>query len=147
MSRAVGAGNEIKPPSTPVAASAGVTYPRDLSIDMLADEQYMYESVISPLIRSAHHNHRVFCVAVTTAFHCIVALDRLMIAVKELVGETYYIAGLAHGSQGYADTQHPQGTPGLRHRGQPGTQDHNSEEHQRGRDNAVYWNMRPGPTV
>jgi hypothetical protein len=37
---------------------------------------------------------RTFSVAVTTAFHVVVALDRIMLATKELVGEQYHIDGL-----------------------------------------------------
>jgi hypothetical protein len=49
---------------------------------------------------------RTFTVAVTTAFHCITALDRLMLATKELVGETYYIFGLGAATS-HADPRTP----------------------------------------
>jgi hypothetical protein len=37
---------------------------------------------------------RMFCVGVSTSYTVISRLDRLMVAVKELVGEQYYIFGL-----------------------------------------------------
>jgi hypothetical protein len=37
---------------------------------------------------------RTFSVAVTTAFHVVAAIDRIMLATKELVGEQYHIHGL-----------------------------------------------------
>ncbi|KAF8885154.1 hypothetical protein BD779DRAFT_1611982 [Infundibulicybe gibba] len=50
---------------------------RTLTIDTLQDEQYM-----------------VFCVGVSTAFGIISRLDRLMVAVKEVVGEQYHVHGV-----------------------------------------------------
>ncbi|KAK2462664.1 hypothetical protein APHAL10511_005397 [Amanita phalloides] len=58
--------------------------PRQLTLDLLKDEQYM-----------------TFCVGVSTAFGMMTRLDRLMLAAKEVVGEQYYIRGLGperHGS-------------------------------------------------
>lgn len=40
---------------------------------------------------------RTFCVGVSTAFGIITRLDRLMVAVKELVGEQYHIDGVGMG--------------------------------------------------
>jgi hypothetical protein len=37
---------------------------------------------------------RTFCVGVSTAFGIVTRLDRLMVAVKELVGEQYHIDGI-----------------------------------------------------
>jgi hypothetical protein len=42
---------------------------------------------------------RTFCVGVSTAFGIITRLDRLMVAVKELVGEPYHIDGVGIGQQ------------------------------------------------
>jgi hypothetical protein len=43
---------------------------------------------------------RTFCVGVTTAFGIITRLDRLMVAVKEVVGEQYHIDGVGVGYHG-----------------------------------------------
>ncbi|KAJ3517352.1 hypothetical protein NLJ89_g569 [Agrocybe chaxingu] len=51
--------------------------PRSLTMETLQDEQYM-----------------MFCVGISTAFGIINRLDRLMIAVKEVVGEQYHIHGI-----------------------------------------------------
>ncbi|KAI5118341.1 hypothetical protein M0805_009144 [Coniferiporia weirii] len=51
--------------------------PRSLTIDILENEQYLY-----------------FSVGVATAFGIVTRLDRLMLAVKELVGEQYHIHGV-----------------------------------------------------
>ncbi|KAF8896796.1 hypothetical protein CPB84DRAFT_1682022 [Gymnopilus junonius] len=57
--------------------------PRTLSIDTLKDEQYL-----------------MFCVGIAMAFSFISRLDRLMVAVKEVVGEQYHIHGVGvFGSQ------------------------------------------------
>ena len=37
---------------------------------------------------------RIFCVGVSTAFGIVLRLDKLMVAVKELVGEQYHIDGV-----------------------------------------------------
>lgn len=37
---------------------------------------------------------RIFCVGVSTAFSIVMRLDKLMVAVKELVGEQYHIDGV-----------------------------------------------------
>ncbi|KAI0318442.1 hypothetical protein OF83DRAFT_1242217 [Amylostereum chailletii] len=50
---------------------------RPTSPEMLENEQYMY-----------------FCVGVSTAQRIVMHFDRLMMAVKELVGEQYHISGL-----------------------------------------------------
>ena len=36
----------------------------------------------------------MFCVAATTAFAIVSRLDRLMLAVKEIVGEQYHVQGM-----------------------------------------------------
>ncbi|KAG2070593.1 hypothetical protein BDR04DRAFT_1198344 [Suillus decipiens] len=54
--------------------------PRMLTIETLEDLQYL-----------------TFCVGVSTAFGIITRLDRLMVAVKELVGEQYHIDGVGMG--------------------------------------------------
>lgn len=68
---------------------------RTLTMDVLEDMQYMYAVpfyiVSSQLMRVTR---RTFCVAVTTAYNIVTRLDRLMVAVKELVGEQYHIDGL-----------------------------------------------------
>ncbi|ESK92525.1 hypothetical protein Moror_4433 [Moniliophthora roreri MCA 2997] len=51
--------------------------PRTLTPETLENEQYM-----------------IFCVGVSTAFSIISRLDRLMLAVKEIVGEDYHIHGI-----------------------------------------------------
>ncbi|KII83920.1 hypothetical protein PLICRDRAFT_179954 [Plicaturopsis crispa FD-325 SS-3] len=51
--------------------------PRTMTMSTLENEQYM-----------------VFCVGVSTAFGIMSRLDRLMVAVKELVGEQYHIRGV-----------------------------------------------------
>ncbi|KDR73373.1 hypothetical protein GALMADRAFT_251995 [Galerina marginata CBS 339.88] len=51
--------------------------PRTLSIDLLKDEQYL-----------------MFSVGISTAFALVTRLDRLMLAVKEIVGEHYHIHGV-----------------------------------------------------
>ncbi|KAG2004212.1 hypothetical protein CC2G_002792 [Coprinopsis cinerea AmutBmut pab1-1] len=55
--------------------------PRLLTMDTLMDEQYM-----------------IFCVGISTAFGIINRLDRLMLAVKEIVGEQYHLHGIGSGS-------------------------------------------------
>ncbi|KAF8911493.1 hypothetical protein CPB84DRAFT_1671782 [Gymnopilus junonius] len=59
--------------------------PRTLSMDTLKDEQYL-----------------MFCVGIATAFSILSRLDRLMVAVKEVVGEHYHIHGV-----GVLRTQRP----------------------------------------
>ncbi|KAG1767104.1 hypothetical protein EDD22DRAFT_876477 [Suillus occidentalis] len=54
--------------------------PRTLTIETLENLQYL-----------------TFCVGVSTAFGIITRLDRLMVAVKELVGEQYHIDGVGMG--------------------------------------------------
>ncbi|KAG0699492.1 hypothetical protein DFH29DRAFT_983489 [Suillus ampliporus] len=54
--------------------------PRTLTVDTLENLQYL-----------------TFCVGVTTAFGIVTRLDRLMVAVKELVGEQYHIDGVGMG--------------------------------------------------
>ncbi|EPQ61261.1 hypothetical protein GLOTRDRAFT_54150 [Gloeophyllum trabeum ATCC 11539] len=51
--------------------------PKTLTIDTLANEQYMF-----------------FCVAVSTSYGIMTRLDRLMVATKEIVGEQYHIHGV-----------------------------------------------------
>jgi hypothetical protein len=51
---------------------------------------------------------RTFSVAVTTAYNIVTRLDRLMVAVKELVGEQYHIHGLGIGAGGTGGTATPQ---------------------------------------
>ncbi|KAF8628826.1 hypothetical protein AX17_005887 [Amanita inopinata Kibby_2008] len=51
--------------------------PRNLTLDTLKNEQYM-----------------IFCAGVSTAFSIMTRLDRLMVAVKEVVGEQYHIHGI-----------------------------------------------------
>ncbi|KAL0581273.1 hypothetical protein V5O48_000756 [Marasmius crinis-equi] len=51
--------------------------PRTLTPDTLENEQYM-----------------IFCVGVSIAFGIVTRLDRLMVAVKEIVGEDYHIHGV-----------------------------------------------------
>ncbi|KAI0089790.1 hypothetical protein BDY19DRAFT_888753 [Irpex rosettiformis] len=68
--------------------------PRTMTLDTLANEQYM-----------------CFSVGCTTAFGIIVRLDRLMLATKELVGEQYHIHGVGLTSYGaFTDASSP-GTP------------------------------------
>ncbi|KAG1736637.1 uncharacterized protein EDB91DRAFT_1141898 [Suillus paluster] len=54
--------------------------PRTLTMETLENLQYL-----------------MFCVGVSTAFGIITRLDRLMVAVKELVGEQYHIDGVGMG--------------------------------------------------
>ncbi|KIP04314.1 hypothetical protein PHLGIDRAFT_493842 [Phlebiopsis gigantea 11061_1 CR5-6] len=54
--------------------------PRTMTIDTLANEQYLN-----------------FSVGCTTAFGIVMRLDRLMVATKELVGEQYHIHGVGAG--------------------------------------------------
>ena len=42
----------------------------------------------------------MFCVGVSTAFGIVNRLDRLMIAVKEVVGEQYHITGVGFMARG-----------------------------------------------
>ncbi|KAI1785560.1 hypothetical protein LXA43DRAFT_1037284 [Ganoderma leucocontextum] len=51
--------------------------PRTMTMDTLANEQYL-----------------IFSVGVTTAFGIVLRLDKLMVATKELVGEQYHIHGI-----------------------------------------------------
>ncbi|EJF58526.1 hypothetical protein DICSQDRAFT_66814 [Dichomitus squalens LYAD-421 SS1] len=53
--------------------------PRTMTIDTLANEQYLRVA---------------FSVGVTTAFGIVLRLDKLMVATKELVGEQYHIHGI-----------------------------------------------------
>ncbi|GLB35374.1 putative ER transporter, 6TM, N-terminal [Lyophyllum shimeji] len=55
--------------------------PRTLTLDTLQNEQYMY-----------------FSVGVSTSYGLVTRLDRLMVAVKEIVGEQYHIHGFGVGS-------------------------------------------------
>lgn len=50
--------------------------PRELTLETLQNEQYL-----------------MFCVAVATAYGIMGRLDRLMLEVKEIVGEQYHIHG------------------------------------------------------
>ncbi|KAF8907756.1 hypothetical protein CPB85DRAFT_1551911 [Mucidula mucida] len=52
--------------------------PRTLTLETLQDEQYL-----------------MFCVGVSTAFGIVSRLDRLMLAVKEIVGEQYHLHGVS----------------------------------------------------
>lgn len=54
--------------------------PRTLTVETLENLQYL-----------------TFCVGVSTAFGIVTRLDRLMVAVKELVGEQYHIDGVGMG--------------------------------------------------
>ncbi|KAJ7632836.1 hypothetical protein FB45DRAFT_744966 [Roridomyces roridus] len=58
--------------------------PRELSLETLQNEQYL-----------------MFCVAVSSAYNIMSRLDRLMMTVKEIVGEQYHIhgAGIAIGTR------------------------------------------------
>jgi hypothetical protein len=56
--------------------------PRMVTVETLENLQYL-----------------TFCVGVSTAFGIITRLDRLMVAVKELVGEQYHIDGVGMGQQ------------------------------------------------
>ncbi|KAH7905721.1 hypothetical protein BJ138DRAFT_1130340 [Hygrophoropsis aurantiaca] len=56
--------------------------PRTLTLDTLENIQYL-----------------IFCVGASTAFGIVTRLDRLMVAVKELVGEQYHIHGVGAGQQ------------------------------------------------
>jgi Aromatic acid exporter family member 2 len=47
-------------------------------------------------------SHRMFSVGISTAFGLVNRLDRLMVAVKEVVGEHYYIYGVGLLSSAYA---------------------------------------------
>ena len=46
-------------------------------------------------------SHRMFSVGISTAFGLVNRLDRLMVAVKEIVGEHYYIHGVGVLSSAY----------------------------------------------
>ena len=46
---------------------------------------------------------RMFCVGISTAFGIINRLDRLMLAVKEIVGEQYHIHGVGTVRNPYAN--------------------------------------------
>ena len=68
--------------------------PKVLTEETLESLQYLYVSL--PL-RVLHHqapHHRIFSVGVSTAFGIVTRLDKLMVAVKELVGEQYHIDGI-----------------------------------------------------
>ncbi|OAX35889.1 hypothetical protein K503DRAFT_827545 [Rhizopogon vinicolor AM-OR11-026] len=58
--------------------------PRTLTVETLENLQYL-----------------TFCVGVSTAFGIITRLDRLMLAVKEVVGEQYHIDGVGIGHHSY----------------------------------------------
>ncbi|KAF4612524.1 hypothetical protein D9613_012759 [Agrocybe pediades] len=66
--------------------------PRTLSVETLKNEQYL-----------------MFCVGISTAFGIISRLDRLMIAVKEIVGEQYHIHGVGTLRNVYGNTQRASG--------------------------------------
>ncbi|PPQ64930.1 hypothetical protein CVT26_015650 [Gymnopilus dilepis] len=80
--------------------------PRTLSMDTLKDEQYL-----------------MFCVGIATAYNIVSRLDRLMIAVKEVVGEQYHIHGVgvlrtqpspgSMGSVGFSSTLGPRSAGGV----------------------------------
>ncbi|EDQ99398.1 uncharacterized protein LACBIDRAFT_316563 [Laccaria bicolor S238N-H82] len=57
--------------------------PRSLTLETLQNEQYL-----------------MFCVGVSTAYGIVNRLDRLMIAVKEVVGEQYHITGVGFMARG-----------------------------------------------
>lgn len=68
--------------------------PRLLTLDTLQNEQYMYVFNCNFKLSTYMPCHRFFCVGVATAFGIVNRLDRLMLAVKEVVGEQYHIHGL-----------------------------------------------------
>ena len=69
--------------------------PKVLTEETLESLQYMYVLSFrhdSDLLLLTHR--RIFCVGVSTAFSIVTRLDKLMVAVKELVGEQYHIDGV-----------------------------------------------------
>jgi hypothetical protein len=70
--------------------------PRTLSMDVLRDEEYLR---VSSIYRECSPDLcipplRMFSVGISTAFALVNRLDRLMVAVKEVVGEHYHIHGV-----------------------------------------------------
>lgn len=71
--------------------------PKVLTEETLESLQYSYvisPSSVSIFFHSRACHRRTFCVGVSTAFGIVTRLDKLMVAVKELVGEQYHIDGI-----------------------------------------------------
>lgn len=70
--------------------------PRTLTLDILKDEQYLSVSNVVCFCQCSNDTwiSSMFCVGLSTAFGIVNRLDRLMMAVKEVVGEQYHIHGI-----------------------------------------------------
>lgn len=69
--------------------------PKVLTEETLESLQYLYVTgPPSPVLYHRARHRRIFCVGVSTAFGIVTRLDKLMVAVKELVGEQYHIDGI-----------------------------------------------------
>jgi hypothetical protein len=69
--------------------------PKKVTIETMEDEQYLLSSFTPHFVLIIHQRlKRYFTVGVSTAYGIVTRLDRLMFAVKELVGERYHIEGV-----------------------------------------------------
>ena len=71
--------------------------PKVMTEETLESLPYLYVTRSSLPSQALHHkvrHRRVFSVGVSTTFSIVTRLDKLMVAIKEFVGEQYHIDGI-----------------------------------------------------